>query len=101
MNKVLPIGGPGPALSSLDQANLLFDITGQPPKYFPVPVALMDGIIGIFDFLARLFPGLAVSAGQHGWGLCQKGLGVALITRRAPKVQHFHPGQLSEQKLCF
>ena len=60
VNKVLPIGGPGAALSSRDQANLLFDIAGRPPKYFPVPVALMDGIIGLFDFLAKIFPGLAV-----------------------------------------
>lgn len=36
-------------------------LTGLPPKYFPVPIALMDGIIGIFDFLAKIFPGLEVS----------------------------------------
>ncbi|GAB4824216.1 hypothetical protein N2152v2_011262 [Parachlorella kessleri] len=62
VNQVLPIGGPGKALSARDQANLLFDIVGREPKYFAVPVALMDGIIGIFDFLAKLFPGLADSA---------------------------------------
>ena len=58
VNKVLPIGGPGPALTALDQANMLFRILGKEPKYFPVPVALMDGIIGIFDFLAKIFPGI-------------------------------------------
>lgn len=62
VNKMLPIGGPGKALTALDQANMLWDIVGKEPKYFPVPVALMDGIIGIFDFLAKLFPGLADSA---------------------------------------
>jgi hypothetical protein len=36
-------------------------LTGLPPKYFPVPIALMDGIIGIFDFLAKIFPALEVS----------------------------------------
>jgi divinyl chlorophyllide a 8-vinyl-reductase len=36
-------------------------MTGLPPKYFPVPIALMDGIIGIFDLLAKVFPGLEVS----------------------------------------
>lgn len=56
INKVLPIGGPGEALTALDQANMLFRITGRKPWYFPVPVALMDGIIGIFDGLAKLFP---------------------------------------------
>jgi hypothetical protein len=35
-------------------------LTGLPPKYFPVPIALMDGIIGIFDFLAKIFPALEV-----------------------------------------
>ncbi len=60
MNQVLPIGGPGKALSARDQANMLFGIAGKEPKYFPVPVALMDGIIGIFDFLAKFFPGLTV-----------------------------------------
>lgn len=59
-NKVLPIGGPGQALTARDQANMLFRITGRDPNYFPVPMALMDGLIGIFDFLAKLFPALEV-----------------------------------------
>lgn len=61
-NKVLPIGGPGEALTALDQANMLFGILGKDPKLFPVPVALMDGIIGIFDFLAGIFPQLEDAA---------------------------------------
>lgn len=60
MNQVLPIGGPGQALTAKDQAEMLFDILGKPPKYFPVPVALMDGIIGLLDLLAKVFPGLKV-----------------------------------------
>lgn len=58
INQVLPIGGPGQALTALDQANMLFRLAGKEPNFFPVPVALMDGIIGIFDLLAKLFPGL-------------------------------------------
>uniref|UniRef100_A0A383VRI4 Divinyl chlorophyllide a 8-vinyl-reductase, chloroplastic n=1 Tax=Tetradesmus obliquus TaxID=3088 RepID=A0A383VRI4_TETOB len=61
-NAVLPIGGPGKALSAKEQADILFRLTGLPPKYFPVPIALMDGIIGIFDFLAKIFPALEDSA---------------------------------------
>ena len=57
-NKVLPIGGPGEALTAKDQAEMLFGLLGKEPKYFPVPVALMDGIIRIFDFLAGVFPAL-------------------------------------------
>eukprot|EP00775_Hariotina_reticulata_P011214 gene11214-11363_t len=62
INQVLPIGGPGKALSAKDQADILFSMTGLSPKYFPVPIALMDGIIGIFDLLAKVFPGLEDSA---------------------------------------
>ncbi|KAG2482553.1 hypothetical protein HYH03_018512 [Edaphochlamys debaryana] len=62
VNKMLPIGGPGQAYTAKQQADLLFKITGLPPKYFPVPVALMDGMIGLFDGLAKIFPGLADTA---------------------------------------
>ncbi|EFJ44988.1 hypothetical protein VOLCADRAFT_76013 [Volvox carteri f. nagariensis] len=62
VNKVLPIGGPSRAYTAKQQADLLFQITGLPPKYFPVPVALMDGMISIFDALARLFPSLEDTA---------------------------------------
>ncbi len=56
--QMLPIGGPGRAMSALQQAKLLFDITGNKENLFPVPIALMDGLIGIFDFLASIFPSL-------------------------------------------
>lgn len=62
VNAMLPIGGPGKALSAKEQADILFRLTGLPPKYFPVPIALMDGIIGIFDLLAKVFPQLEDSA---------------------------------------
>jgi divinyl chlorophyllide a 8-vinyl-reductase len=58
--QLLPIGGPSKAYTAKQQADLLFGITGLPPKYFPVPVALMDGIISIFDALAKVFPALEV-----------------------------------------
>lgn len=58
VNKVLPIGGPGKALTARDQANILFEAAGVKPNFFPVPVALMDGIIGFLDLLAKVFPQL-------------------------------------------
>ncbi len=123
VNKVLPIGGPGKAMTAKDQADLLFSIVGKKPYYFPVsravtasahaagalwvkralhslgvqlraqvepssalltaavaqvPVALMDGIIGLLDFLARFFPGMKVQQ-RGGWdGAAGRGLaGVA------------------------
>jgi divinyl chlorophyllide a 8-vinyl-reductase len=62
VNQVLPIGGPGEALTALDQGQMLFDITGKKPWFFPVPVAVMDGAIGLFDWLASIFPQLEDSA---------------------------------------
>ena len=62
VNQVLPIGGPGEALTALDQGQMLFDITGKKPWFFPVPVAVMDGAIGLFDWLASIFPKLEDSA---------------------------------------
>lgn len=58
VNQMLPIGGPGKAYTPKEQADLLFGLMGEKPKYFPVPISLMDGIIGIFDFLAKYFPSL-------------------------------------------
>lgn len=63
--QVLPIGGPSKAFTAKQQADLLFNITGLPPKYFPVPVALMDGMIGLFDSLAKLFPQVRGGGGDE------------------------------------
>jgi hypothetical protein len=56
VNQMLPIGGPGGALTARAQAEMLFRITGQKENMLSVPVALMDGVIGILDFLAKFFP---------------------------------------------
>jgi len=45
-NAILPIGGPGPAITPKAQAELLFALLGQEPKIKRVPVALMSAIIG-------------------------------------------------------
>jgi divinyl chlorophyllide a 8-vinyl-reductase len=45
-NRVLPIGGPGPAITNLDQAAMLERLLGRKVRVRHVPVALMDGIIG-------------------------------------------------------
>lgn len=46
-NAILPVGGPGPAITPLAQAELLFELLGQEPKIKRVPVALMSAIIGL------------------------------------------------------
>lgn len=58
-NRVLPIGGPGPALSARMHGELLFEATGMPPRFRRVPVALLDAIVGLFGLLGRLVPTLA------------------------------------------
>ena len=45
-NRLLPIGGPGPALTPLDMGREIFRLTGQPESYRKVPVALLDVISG-------------------------------------------------------
>lgn len=55
-NQVLPIGGPGGALTAKQQAQILFRLTGLPEKYIRAPVWLFDGIIGVLDLLAKAFP---------------------------------------------
>ena len=61
-DRVLPIGGPGEALSALQQGEMLFDVLGQEPRFIRVPVALFDAIIGFLDFLASLFAGMKDTA---------------------------------------
>jgi len=61
-NRILPIGGPGPAITPRDQADALFGLLGQKPRLRHVPVRLMDGIIGTLDTLGRMSPALAAKA---------------------------------------
>jgi divinyl chlorophyllide a 8-vinyl-reductase len=52
-NRVLPVGGPGPALTAREQGEMLFAAAGVEPKFRQVPVAMMDAIIGLSAFLGR------------------------------------------------
>lgn len=58
INKVLPIGGPGKALTPLEQGEILFRIVGKEPKFIKVPIQIMDFFIGQLDFWKRFFPNL-------------------------------------------
>jgi divinyl chlorophyllide a 8-vinyl-reductase len=55
-NAVLPIGGPGPALTPREQAEILFRLLDRPPRLRRVPVALLDVIIALLSGLSRILP---------------------------------------------
>jgi divinyl chlorophyllide a 8-vinyl-reductase len=61
-NAVLPIGGPGPAITPLQQGEFLFRLIGIQPRYKHVPVALLDVIIFALKTLGWLIPALADKA---------------------------------------
>lgn len=61
-NRVLPVGGPGPAITPLQQAQLLFQLLQRPPRIKHVPLALMDGICGTLGLAARVLPALQAKA---------------------------------------
>jgi divinyl chlorophyllide a 8-vinyl-reductase len=55
-NRILPIGGPGPALTPRAQGEALFRQLGQDPRFRSVPVALLDTIIGGLSLAGRISP---------------------------------------------
>ena len=61
-NCVLPIGGPGEAITPRQQGEQLFALLGLPPRFRHVPVAMLDVIIGVLGTLGRVVPALAEKA---------------------------------------
>jgi len=57
-DRVLPIGGPGPAITPLEQGQLLFDLSGRAPRFRHVPPALLDAVIALLTVLGVLWPAL-------------------------------------------
>jgi divinyl chlorophyllide a 8-vinyl-reductase len=61
-NRVLPIGGPGDAITPRQQGEFLFSHLGRPPVFRSVPVAMLDVIIGALGLFAPISSGLAEKA---------------------------------------
>ena len=61
-NRVLPIGGPGDAITPRQQGEALFALLGRPPRFRAVPVGLLDGIIAVLGAAGRVAPKLADKA---------------------------------------
>ena len=55
-NKILPIGGPGMAISAKEQGELLFELLGRDPKFKMVPLLMFDIIIPVLTLFSKLFP---------------------------------------------
>ena len=61
-NRVLPIGGPGEAITPRQQGERLFELLGRPPRFKQVPVGLLDTIIAVLGTAGRVVPALAAKA---------------------------------------
>jgi divinyl chlorophyllide a 8-vinyl-reductase len=61
-NRILPIGGPGEAITPKQQGEKLFALLGRVPRFQHVPLALLDSIVFVLSTLGRVFPPLAVKA---------------------------------------
>ncbi|WP_349361380.1 NAD(P)H-binding protein [Stappia sp.] len=61
-NRILPIGGPDPALTPRAQGAMLFAALGREPRFRRVPVALLDAIIATLSALGHIAPRFADKA---------------------------------------
>ncbi len=61
-NRVLPIGGPGNAITPRQQGEHLFALLGREPKFKHVPVALLDVIVKTLALTGRVLPAAAAKA---------------------------------------
>ncbi len=61
-NRVLPIGGPGAAITPKQQGEHLFALLGRQPKFRYVPVRLLDMIVCSLQTFGRFIPALADKA---------------------------------------
>jgi divinyl chlorophyllide a 8-vinyl-reductase len=55
-NAILPVGGPGPAITPKEQGALLCELCGRAPRYRHVPVWLLDAIGLVLRTVGHLVP---------------------------------------------
>jgi len=61
-NRILPIGGPGPAISPRQQGECLFELLGARPNFRQVPVSIISGIAACLGAASKLLPPLKAKA---------------------------------------
>lgn len=62
LNRILPIGGPGGAITPREQGEALFALMERPPLFKSVPIVLLDAIIGGLGALGHIVPALSEKA---------------------------------------
>lgn len=60
--RILPIGGPGPAITPREQGEKLFELLGRAPRFKHVPLAWLDAIIKLLGAAGRVAPSLAAKS---------------------------------------
>ncbi|MDZ7813520.1 MAG: NAD(P)H-binding protein [Ideonella sp.] len=60
--QVLPIGGPGPAITPIEQGELLFAALGRTPHFRSVPTRLLSGLAAVLGTAGRFVPSLAAKS---------------------------------------
>ncbi len=61
-DRILPIGGPGDAITPRQQGEHLFALLGREPRFRRVPLALLDTVVAVLGTLGRVLPSLAAKA---------------------------------------
>jgi divinyl chlorophyllide a 8-vinyl-reductase len=61
-NRILPIGGPGEAMTPKQQGEMLFTLLKKEPKFRSVPVRLLDLIVAGLAFVGHIVPVAAKKA---------------------------------------
>lgn len=61
-NRTLPIGGPGPALTQLEQGEYLFKLLGRKPRFKSVPASFLSKIAKFLDTIGKVIPPVAAKA---------------------------------------
>ena len=62
LNRILPIGGPGDAITPREQGERLFALLGREPRFRRIPVGLLDLIIGVLGIAGKVSPAAADKA---------------------------------------
>ena len=61
-NRILPIGGPGPAITPRDQGEYLFQLLGRAPRFKQVPPGFLRAIAATLAVMGKVIPPLAAKA---------------------------------------